>query len=187
MRVHQVTGWKQGLSSHLPKCLPLNNHCLNQKDAWNKSKPIWMHSIWRVQKMLLLTERVTPSAEKVYTVMHMEMSDTKKLVHGTHGGDGGAGGESCWRYTYFIGISIFYWSAHYIEWWPGWRFNQAPFSSLIRLVMTRSSLDIEAEVDAVWPPVRRRTVTGRTGDTGVIINGRLKGRSGLSVSGGSCF
>lgn len=69
------------------------------------------------------------------------------------------GGGGCWRYTYFIGMSIFYWSAHYVEWWPGWWFNQALFSSRTRLVMTRSSLDIETQVDTAWPSGQTQTGT----------------------------
>lgn len=45
---------------------------------------------------------------------------TLKLSHFNSG--------DCWKYTYFIGISIFYWSAHYVEWWLGWRFNQGLFN-----------------------------------------------------------
>lgn len=116
--------------------------------TWKESKSIWTQSIWRLLKALLLTKHI--AAKDLHFDAHGSVRH-RKLVHGTCGWGEGKG-ESCWSYTYFIGISIFYWSAHYVEWWPGWRFNQAPFSSLIRLVMTRSSLDIETQVDTVWPP-----------------------------------
>lgn len=47
-----------------------------------------------------------------------EMLDTKIMVNT---GD-------AWTYTYFIGISIFYWSTHYVDWWLRWRFNQVLFN-----------------------------------------------------------